>query len=100
VTEARDVQDEGDKPVSNALYQGNRTAPIAQVERKPAAPSARKVAAGTYKPRWFEDLRWRLKYRAQRSLFTIWGPPQLDKNNDPLALLARRREERYAGRTR
>ncbi len=29
-----------------------------------------------------------------------WGPPQLNPHNDPLALLARRREERYAGRTR
>jgi hypothetical protein len=85
---------------SNVLFQGNRTAPIQKVERKAAAPNARELAPGTYRPRWYEDVPWRMKYRAQRCLFTIWGPPQLNKDNDPLALLARRREERYAGRTR
>ncbi|HUQ00397.1 MAG TPA: hypothetical protein VM093_08045 [Aeromicrobium sp.] len=91
---------ESEKPMSNALYQDNRTAPIVKKERKATTVSARTLAPGTYRPRFFEDVPWRIKYRAQRSLFTIWGPPQLNPHNDPLALLARRREERYAGRTR
>jgi len=94
------MAEEHDNSHSNALFQGNRTAPISKVERKVAGPNARKVAEGTYQPRGFEDFGWRLKYRLQRAVFTVWGPPQLTKDNDPLALLARRREERYAGRTR
>ncbi|HUR73524.1 MAG TPA: hypothetical protein VMZ00_04565 [Sporichthya sp.] len=86
--------------MSNALYQDNRTAAIVKKERNAPTVSARTLAAGTYQPRLFEDVPWRMKYRALRSLFTIWGPPQLNPHNDPLALLARRREERYAGRTR
>jgi hypothetical protein len=54
--------EENDKPMSNALYQDNRTAAISKVERKPAQPSARKLAAGTYQPHGFEDLRYRIKY--------------------------------------
>jgi hypothetical protein len=86
--------------MSNALYQDNRTAPIVKKERKATTVSARKVAAGTYQPRGFEDLAWRVKYRCRRAVFTILGPPQLMPHNDPLARLAREREERYAGRTR
>lgn len=97
---AEESSAESEKAMSNALYQDNRTAPIVKKERKATTPSARTLAPGTYRPRFYEDVPWRLKYRVQRSLFTIWGPPQLNPHNDPLALLARRREERYAGRTR
>ena len=92
--------EESEKPMSNALYHDNRTAPIVKVERKANRVSPRKVAAGTYKPRGFEDFRWRFLYRVKRSIFTVFGPPQLMPHNDPLARLAREREERYAGRTR
>ncbi|GAA0631180.1 hypothetical protein GCM10009547_38830 [Sporichthya brevicatena] len=85
---------------SNALYQDNRTAPIVKKEPKAAVISARQLAPGTYQPRWYEDIPWRISYRIKRGVFTIWGPPQLNPHNDPLALLARRREERYAGRNR
>lgn len=97
---SKDGPSEGEKPMSNALYQDNRIAPIIKVDRNVKAPSARKVAAGTYQPRGFEDFRWRCRYRMLRAAFTVFGPPQLRADNDPLALLARRREERYAGKTR
>lgn len=91
--------EERERPMSNALYQDNRTAPIVHVNRRPSRVSARKVAAGTYRPRAFEDLGWRFRYRVKRAIFTVFGPPQLMPHNDPLARLARAREERYAGRT-
>jgi hypothetical protein len=90
--------EERERPMSNALYHDNRTAPIVHVERKPTRVSARKVATGTYRPRGFEDLGWRFRYRLKRAIFTVFGPPQLMPHNDPLARLARAREERYAGR--
>jgi hypothetical protein len=90
--------EERERPMSNALYQDNRTAPIVHVDRKPTRVSARKVAAGTYRPRGVEDLGWRFRYRVKRAVFTVFGPPQLMPHNDPLARLARAREERYAGR--
>jgi hypothetical protein len=86
--------------VSNAFYQGNRHDPIVHVERKEAPVSPRKVAAGTYRPKGFEDFRWRVRYRLKRGMYTIFGPAQLMPGNDPKARLAREREQRYAGRTR
>ena len=39
-------------------------------------------------------------YRVRRFVMTIWGPPQLDDDHDPLVRLARQRAERYAARAR
>jgi hypothetical protein len=51
-----------------------------------------------YEPRGLEDLGWRIKWRLKKAGFTVFGPPQLGPNNDPLVRLARDRAERYASR--
>lgn len=53
-----------------------------------------------YRPRWFEDVPWRVGYRFKRFVFHIFGPPQLTGRNDPHVRLAAERAERYAGRRR
>lgn len=64
-----------------------------------AAPAGAAGVAGA-RPRAFEDLPWRTGYRVRRFLMTIWGPPQLDDDHDPLVRLSRQRAERYAARAR
>lgn len=89
------MSDEGDKPMSNALYAGNRTAPIVKVERRAAAPKRSAPPADAYRPRGLEDLPWRLRHRILRGMFRVFGPPTLG-SKDPLSRLAAERTARYA----
>lgn len=67
--------------------------------KRPVGTAAPAGATGAH-PRAFEDLPWRTGYRVRRFVMTIWGPPQLDDDHDPLVRLSRQRAERYAARAR
>ncbi len=84
--------------MSNALYAGNRTAPVVKVERKANAAAPKRGASLTdaYRPRGLEDLPWRIRHRTLRGMFRIFGPPTLAAGRDPLDRLARERTARYA----
>ena len=49
-------------------------------------------------PRWFEDIPWRLMYRARWLGYTFLGPAQLEGDDDPLVRLRHERRRRYAVR--
>jgi hypothetical protein len=49
-------------------------------------------------PRWFEDVPWRLGYRARWLGYTFLGPAQLEGDQDPLVRLRRERQRRFAVR--
>lgn len=92
------MTEQSEKPISNALYAANRTAPIVKVERKTTAGAPKRGAmpADAYRPRGLEDLPWRIRHRILRGMFRIFGPPTLAKGRDPLDRLARERTARYA----
>lgn len=49
-------------------------------------------------PRWFEDIPWRVGYRLRWLGFTLFGPAQLEGEDDPMERLKRERSRRYAVR--
>jgi hypothetical protein len=49
-------------------------------------------------PRWYEDIPWRLIYRAKWLGYTFLGPAQLEGDSDPLVRLRHERQRRYAVR--
>jgi hypothetical protein len=56
------------------------------------------VAKDPGAPRWFEDIPWRLRYRARWLGYTFLGPAQLEGDDDPLVRLRHERRRRYAVR--
>jgi hypothetical protein len=49
-------------------------------------------------PRWYEDIPWRVSYRVRWLGFALFGPAQLEGEDDPMERLRREKRRRHAVR--